>query len=145
MRMARLRHRGVGAPTPRGADLLRAQASEFSRAVDAAYAAVDNLLRSGLIDVAEGDDLTGQIGPAEAEGYVILDAPHADDAAIDAAIVALGEQQAKIESITQYATSLIRSRVEGRVSRTFWWSVGAVAIGLGAAFAWLAISKRKAV
>ena len=60
-------------------------------------------------------------------------------------VEALAQQQAKIEEITLLAANLLRSRVEGRTSSTFWWNVGAVALGLGAAFAWLAISKRKAV
>jgi hypothetical protein len=145
MRTARLHRRGIGAPTPRGTERLRAQASEFSVAVDAAYAAVSNLLNGGLIDADEGEDLRGQIGPLEAEGYTIIDAAHADDAAIEAAIASLAQQQAKIEEITLLAANLLRSRVEGRTSSTFWWNVGAVALGLGAAFAWLAISKRKAV
>jgi hypothetical protein len=118
---------------------LQAQGYAFASAVNAAYAAANKLLRSGLIDDVEGDDLERRIGSIESEVFTILSASHADDAAINAAIAAIREQQAKVESIT----NRIQSRLEGRASPAFWWGVGAVALGLGAVFVWLNLSKRR--
>lgn len=52
---------------------------------------------------------------------------------------------AAIRRISEELRATILADEAAQRLRMFFWSVGSVAIGLGAAFAWLAISKRKAV
>lgn len=139
----RLHHRGhrghgmrLGNPDPRQSFL-----ASFRPAVDEAYSLTREALGSGQITGAEHDAFVQQIDAAEAEAETLL--------ASSAAIETL---QPQLDAVERRVVALINTvRAAGRASqdaarrRMFFWSVGSVAIGLGVAFAWLAISKRKAV
>ena len=137
------RRRGIGAPTPRGSGLFTAQIEQFGLAAELALAALRKLIEEGLLDADEADEYQSRISEAQAAAQDVSDTFPADDATAEAAALRIAEQQAKLEYIIDELNALATTLPGRRTRRRILWGVGAVAIGLGAAFVWLKFFKRR--
>lgn len=139
----RLHHRGhrghgmrLGNPDPRQSFL-----ASFRPTVDEAYSLTREALSSGQITEAKHDAFVQQIDAAEAEAETLL----ASSAAIETLQPQLDAVERRVVALINTVRSASRASQDAARRRMFFWSVGSVTVGLGVAFAWLAISKRKAV
>jgi hypothetical protein len=131
----------LGNPDPRQSFL-----ASFQPAVDEAYSVLRSALGEGSITQPEHDAFVQQLDAAEAEVETLLasGATLVGDAGIETRHTLFVAEQ---RVLTLISTVRMRGRAaqDAARRRMFFWSAGSVALGLVAAFAWLAISKRKAV
>lgn len=145
MHSHRFTHRGhhrtlrLGAISPEARESFL---TTFYGAVDDAYRVLSDAVSAGLISEADYDVFVRQINGAEAEVETILAGTStATAAAMRMQLDAI--EQRVLDIVGGVRATIDASGAAGR-QRMFWWSVAAVTLGLGAGFAWLAISKRKA-
>jgi hypothetical protein len=134
------RHRGIRLGAPTSPDARESFLTTFQSGVNEAYGVLREALSSGQIAQTEHDAFVLQVDAAEAEVGTLL----SSGAAIETIQAQLDVQERRVLDLITAVRESSRSSQDAARLRMFWWSVAAVTIGLGAGFAWLAISKRKA-
>ena len=134
-------HRGHGMRLGAGVSAVDAAMEELSLAGSGADNAIGEASAAGRIGVEAANTLSLRVTDLTNEA--------------SAAASSSDPPEVKVQQIRAAAAAIRRIAVDLRATifaveaaqrlRTFWWSVGSVTVGLGVAFAWLAISKRKAV
>ncbi len=133
------RHHGIRLGAPTSPDARENFLATFRPSVDEAYGVLREALSSGQIAEDVHDAFVQQIDAAEAEVDRLL----SSGAAIETIQAQLDVQERRILDLINAVRESSRSSQDAARLRMFWWSVAAVTIGLGAGFAWLAISKRR--
>ena len=134
------RHHGIRLGAPTSPDARESFLATFRPSVDEAYGVLREALGFGQIAEDVYDAFVQQVDAAEAEVDRLL----SSGAAIETIQAQLDVQERRILDLINAVRESSRSSQDAARRRMFWWSVAAATIGLGAGFAWLAISKRKA-
>jgi len=133
-------HRGHGlrlGTTPSAVDVAM---EELSVAGYAADNAIGEASAAGRIGVEAANALSLRVTDLTNEAS----AAASSSDPLEVRVQKIREIAAAIRRIGEDLRATILADEAAQRLRTFWWSVGAVTLGLGAGFAWLAISKRKA-
>lgn len=134
------RHRmGLGVISPEDkANFL----ANFQPRVDDTYNVLSEAFAAGVITEAQQGEAHLQINDIENAVMEILETP--GPLGIGGFRTQLDELSARLDALRDSILARSRGAQESSGRRMFWWSVAAITLGLGAGFAWLAISKRKA-